>query len=157
MKTAIQTLGLQKHPFAKFSRSSVSPLILIALAFTCFARPQSAKAVNPPPKGDYPNSQGIPQFGLTADDVEKVNPDLVVHDKEGKVNTVRYEQINAMLLNEFLKEQKAFIEEQGKVKKLEEGLAGLLATVKEQAAQIEKMNAEIQRRKPIQSLARNLP
>ena len=103
------------------------------------------------------DSQGIPQFGLIAEDVEKVNPDLVVRDKEGKVNTVRYEQINAMLLNEFLKEHKAFIEEQGKVKKLEAGLADLLATVKEQAAQIEKVSAELQNRKPIQSLARNLP
>ena len=103
------------------------------------------------------DSQGIPQFGLIAEDVEKVNPDLVVRDKEGKVNTVRYEQINAMLLNEFLKEHKAFIEEQGKVKKLEADLANLLSTVKEQAAQIEKVSAELQSRKPIQSLARNLP
>ena len=103
------------------------------------------------------DSHGIPQFGLIAEDVEKVNPDLVVRDKEGNVNTVRYEQINAMLLNEFLKEHKAFIEEQDKVKKLEAGLAGLLATVKEQAAQIEKVSAEIQSRKPIQTLARNLP
>ena len=43
------------------------------------------------------------QFGLVAEDVEKVNPDLVVHDKEGKAYSVRYEQVNAMLLNEFLK------------------------------------------------------
>ena len=50
--------------------------------------------------------QGIPQFGLIAEDVAQVNPELVVRDKEGKVNTVRYEQINAMLLNEFLKEHK---------------------------------------------------
>ena len=103
------------------------------------------------------DSQGIPQFGLIAEDVEKVNPDLVVRDKEGKVNTVRYEQINAMLLNEFLKEHKAFVEEQGKVKNLEAGLASLLATVKEQAAQIEKVSSELQSRRPIQSLARNLP
>src|SRR4029450_1659511 len=47
---------------------------------------------------------GIPQFGLLAEDVEKVNPDLVVRDTEGKVYTVRYEAVNAMLLNEFLKE-----------------------------------------------------
>ena len=50
--------------------------------------------------------KGIPQFGLIAEDVAEVNPELVVRDKEGKVNTVRYEQINAMLLNEFLKEHK---------------------------------------------------
>ncbi|MBO0695097.1 MAG: tail fiber domain-containing protein, partial [Verrucomicrobia bacterium] len=46
------------------------------------------------------------QFGLVAEDVEKVNPDLVVHDKDGKPYSVRYEQVNAMLLNEFLKEHK---------------------------------------------------
>jgi hypothetical protein len=101
--------------------------------------------------------KGLPQFGLIAEEVDKVDPDLVVRDKQGKVNTVRYDQINAMLLNEFLKEHKAFVEEQEKVKKLEEDLAGLLATVKEQAAQIEKVRAELQSRKPIQSLARNIP
>ena len=47
---------------------------------------------------------GKPQFGLVAEEVEKVNPDLVVRDKEGKPYTVRYDQVNAMLLNEFLKE-----------------------------------------------------
>ena len=79
-----------------------------------------------------------------------------MRDKEGTVDTVRYDQVNVMLLNEFLKEHKAFIEEQQKVKELEVGLASLLATVKEQAAQIEKVSAEIQSRKPMQSLARNL-
>ena len=49
---------------------------------------------------------GIPQFGLVAEQVEKVNPDLVVRDADGKVNTVRYEAVNAMLLNEFLKEHR---------------------------------------------------
>ena len=47
---------------------------------------------------------GISQFGLVAEEVEKVNPDLVVRDKEGKPYSVRYDQVNAMLLNEFLKE-----------------------------------------------------
>ena len=50
--------------------------------------------------------EGIPQFGLVAEDVEKVNPDLVVRDDEGKAYTVRYEAVNAMLLNEFLKEHR---------------------------------------------------
>src|SRR5207244_6819175 len=49
---------------------------------------------------------GVQQFGLVAEQVEKVNPDLVVRDEEGKVNTVRYEAVNAMLLNEFLKEHR---------------------------------------------------
>jgi len=50
------------------------------------------------------DSEGIPQYGLVAEEVEKVNPDLVARDAEGKVFTVRYEAVNAMLLNEFLKE-----------------------------------------------------
>ncbi len=50
--------------------------------------------------------QGISQFGLIAEDVARGESSTVVRDKEGKVNTVRYEQINAMLLNEFLKEHK---------------------------------------------------
>jgi hypothetical protein len=58
---------------------------------------------------------GTKQLGLVAEDVEKVNPDLVVRDKEGEPYSVRYDQVNAMLLNEFLKEHKAFIEEQRKV------------------------------------------
>ena len=48
--------------------------------------------------------EGMPQFGLIAEEVEKVDPNLVVHDKEGKPYSVRYDQVNAMLLNEFLKE-----------------------------------------------------
>ena len=55
---------------------------------------------------------GIPQFGLVAEQVEKVNPNLVVRDKEGKPYSVRYDQVNAMLLNEFLKEHKT-VQEQG--------------------------------------------
>ena len=49
---------------------------------------------------------GIPQFGLIAEQVDKVNPDLVVRGEDGKVTTVRYEAVNAMLLNEFLKEHR---------------------------------------------------
>src|SRR5207249_11443641 len=48
----------------------------------------------------------IPQFGLVAEEVEKVNPDLVARDQSGKPYTVRYEAVNAMLLNEFLKEHR---------------------------------------------------
>src|SRR5207248_8988267 len=58
---------------------------------------------------------GIPQFGLIAEQVEKVNPDLVARDEEGKVNTVRYEAVNAMLLNEFLKEHRKVEEQQATI------------------------------------------
>src|SRR6266403_677956 len=54
---------------------------------------------------------GTPQLGLVAEEVEKVNPDLVVRDKEGKPYSVRYDQVNAMLLNEFLKEHRKVAEQ----------------------------------------------
>jgi len=78
------------------------------------------------------------QFGLVAEDVEKVDPDLVVRDKEGKPYSVRYDQVNAMLLNEFLKEHKAFVEEQHKVQ--EQG-----ATIARQQKQIETLTAGLQK------------
>jgi len=74
--------------------------------------------------------------------VEKVNPDLVVRDAEGKVNTVRYEAVNAMLLNEFLKEHR-------KVEELEATVAHLAATVNEQASQLQKVSARLEVGKPV--------
>ena len=74
---------------------------------------------------------GTSQFGLVAEDVEKVNPDLIVRDKEGKPDSVRYDQVNAMLLNEFLKEHK-------KVQDLESRLA-------QQEHQIECLSAGLQK------------
>jgi hypothetical protein len=75
-------------------------------------------------------------FGLIAEDVEQINTDLVLRGKDGKVSTVRYEAVNAMLLNEFLKEHK-------KVEELESTVATLAATVKEQAAEIQKVSAQL--------------
>ncbi len=92
--------------------------------------------------------QGIAQFGLVAEDVEGINPDLVVRDKEGKVYTVRYDQVNAMLLNEFLKEHK-------KTEKLEVTVASLITTVKEQAAQIQKVSAQVEASKPAPQVVNN--
>jgi trimeric autotransporter adhesin len=94
-------------------------------------------------KGEI-DPEGIPQFGLIAEDVEAVNPNLVVRDKEGKPYTVRYEAVNAMLLNEFLKEHKAFVEAQHKAEKLQATVATLVATVKEQATQIQKVSAQLE-------------
>ena len=91
---------------------------------------------------------GTPQFGLIAEEVAEVNPDLVVRDEKGEIYTVRYDAVNAMLLNEFLKEHKAFLEERHKVEKLENTVAGLLATVKEQGVLIQKVNARLELRKP---------
>ena len=99
----------------------------------------------------------IPQFGLVAEEVEKVNPDLVVRGEDGKVMTVRYEAVNAMLLNEFLKEHKAFIEERHKVETLEATVASLVATVKEQAHQIQKVSAQVEIVRPAPRVAGNNP
>jgi uncharacterized coiled-coil protein SlyX len=72
---------------------------------------------------------GTRQFGLVAEDVEKINPDLIVRDETGKVNRVRYEQVNAMLLNESLKEH-------CKVQDQEATIAGLKSEVTKQASAI---------------------
>jgi hypothetical protein len=66
-----------------------------------------------------------------------------VRDKQGKPYSVRYDQVNAMLLNEFLKEHKASVEEHQKVERLEATVVNLLATVKEQAAQIQNVSAQL--------------
>jgi Chaperone of endosialidase len=110
-----------------------------------------------------------PQFGLVAEEVARVSRALITVDKEGKPFGVRYEQINAMLLNEFLKEhekveeqktqisdlncrfakQEALIAQQQKefqmrIARQESEIAVLMATVKKQAAQIQKVSAQIQ-------------
>jgi len=82
--------------------------------------------------------KGIAQFGLVAEEVEKVNPDLVARDEKGKTYTVRYEAINAMLLNEFLKEHCKVEEQQRKQQALE-------ATIVQQQKQIEVLTAGLQR------------
>jgi Chaperone of endosialidase len=88
-------------------------------------------------RGIDPEGCSAAQFGLVAEDVEKVNPDLVVRDQEGKPYSVRYDQVNAMLLNEFLKEHRT-------VQELKTEIASLATTVKEQAAQIRKVSARLE-------------
>jgi hypothetical protein len=104
----------------------------------------------------------IPQFGLIAEQVEKVNPDLVVRDEEGKVMTVRYEAVNAMLLNEFLKEHSKVEEEDQKLRQLEavtlhqqKEIEALTATLKEQDLQIQKMSTQVAAAIPVLKLAQN--
>jgi hypothetical protein len=91
---------------------------------------------------------GIPQFGLVAEEVEKVNPDLVARDEQGKPYTVRYDAVNAMLLNEFLKEHRTVTE-------LKKEIAALTATVKQQSAQIQKVNAQLETSKPAPQVVLN--
>ena len=87
---------------------------------------------------------GTQQFGLVAEDVEKISPDLVMRDKNGDIYTVRYDQVNAMLLNEFLKEHHKNEEQQATIAQLKSGMEALTATVKEQAAQIQKVSAQLE-------------
>jgi Chaperone of endosialidase len=94
-----------------------------------------------------------PQFGLIAEDAAEVNPALVVRDEKGEIYTVRYDAVNAMLLNEFLKEHKAFVGEQHKVETLEATVASLVATVKQQAAEIQKVSARVEITRPATKLA----
>ena len=93
--------------------------------------------------------------------MEKIDPDLVARDAEGKVYTVRYEAVNAMLLNEFLKEHR-------KVEKLEATVAqqqkdfqkeiqSLAGIVKEQASQIQKVSAQVEMSKPVSKVVLNNP
>jgi Chaperone of endosialidase len=96
---------------------------------------------------------GIPQFGLVAEQVEKVNPDLVARDDQGKPYTVRYEAVNAMLLNEFLKEHRK-VEEQARINREQEAMiAELKSALKEQAAQIQKVGDLVQMQKASPSFA----
>jgi hypothetical protein len=86
---------------------------------------------------------GIPQFGLVAEQVEKVNPDLVARDDEGKPYSVRYEAVNAMLLNEFLKEHRKVQELEANAAQQQKEIKALTASLKEQASQIQKVSAQL--------------
>jgi hypothetical protein len=92
--------------------------------------------------------RGIPQFGLVAEDVETVNPDLVVRDKEGKVNTVRYEAVNAMLLNEFLKEHRKVEEQEGTITQLKKEMETVVARLKEHDSKIQRVSNQLELSKP---------
>jgi trimeric autotransporter adhesin len=88
---------------------------------------------------------GIPQFGLVAEDVAKVNPDLVVRDGDGKVYTVRYEAVNAMLLNEFLKEHRKVQEQEATIALLKSTDAKQEASIAKQQKQIEALTTGLQK------------
>ena len=98
---------------------------------------------------------GTRQLGLVAEEVEKVNPDLVVRDKEGKPYSVRYEQVNAMLLNEFLKEHKRVQSLEATVAQQQRKMDAVIASVNEQTAQIQKVSAQVEASKPAPQVVNN--
>src|SRR5204863_8468069 len=91
------------------------------------------------------DNTGTPQFGLIAEEVAEVNPDLIARDDKGEIYTVRYEAVNAMLLNEFLKEHRKVEEQEATISELkstvaqqQEGMKVFAATLEDQASQIQK-------------------
>jgi hypothetical protein len=126
------------------------------------------------------DSNRAPQFGLVAEDVAKVDPDLVVRDKNGQVYSVRYEAVNAMLLNEFLKEHRKVEEQQASITQLKstvenqdttiaqqqkefqsavarqrKEMDAVVGQLKEQAAQIQKVNARLDANRPARQMVNN--
>ncbi len=99
--------------------------------------------------------QAIPQFGLVAEEVEKVNPDLVVRDKEGKPYSVRYDQVNAMLLNEFLKEHRTVQELKFNAIKQEATIARLEQQIEALTAGLQKVSAQLELNKPAPQTVKN--
>jgi hypothetical protein len=114
---------------------------------------ESILALNPVTFHYKSDKNNTAQFGLIAEEVAEVDPALVVRDKDGKPYSVRYDQVNAMLLNEFLKEHNAFVEQKRKVQKLEATVATLVLTVKEQAAQIQKVSTRADASRPASRVA----
>jgi len=100
-----------------------------------------------------------PDFGLIAEDVASVNPDLVARDEEGKIVTVRYQAVNAMLLNEFLKEHRKVQEQEATIAQLKKDfratVAQLATRLDEQAAQIQKVSAQLEAGKPAPQVVNN--
>src|SRR5881275_577981 len=103
------------------------------------------------------DKNGRTQYGLIAEEVATVNPDLVVQHKDGEISTVRYEQVNAMLLNEFLKEHKKVQNLEVTVAQQQKGMEVLTAQLKEQAAQIQKVSAQLEVSKPAPQVVATKP
>jgi hypothetical protein len=103
------------------------------------------------------DKNGRTQYGLIAEEVATVNPDLVVQHKDGEISTVRYEQVNAMLLNEFLKEHKKVQSLETTIAQQQKGMDVLTAQLKEQAAQIQKVSAQLEVNKPAPQVVTNKP
>src|SRR5204863_1121923 len=92
--------------------------------------------------------KGRSQYGLIAEEVAEVSPDLILRDNKGQIASVRYEQVNAMLLNEFLKEHREVAELKSTIAEQRKGMEAMAAQLREQAAQIQKVSAQLEASKP---------
>jgi hypothetical protein len=90
------------------------------------------------------DSTSTPQFGLIAEEVAEVNPDLVVRDEKGEIYTVRYDAVNAMLLSEFLKEHRRVEEQQATILQLKKEIEAVVAHSKKQDLQIQTVSDRAQ-------------
>jgi hypothetical protein len=100
---------------------------------------------------------GTPHFGLVAEQVEKVNPHLVVRDEQGKPYTVRYEAVNAMLLNEFLKEHRRVEEQEATISELKNAMKAIVARLKDQDSKIQKVSDQVEVNRPAPQIVLNNP
>jgi uncharacterized coiled-coil protein SlyX len=92
---------------------------------------------------------------LIAEEVAEVSPHLIAHNAEGQPESVHYEMVNAMLLNEFLKEHRKVAEQEATIAELKREIVSLTATVKGQAAQIQKVSAQLELNKPAPQTVKN--
>jgi uncharacterized coiled-coil protein SlyX len=98
---------------------------------------------------------GIPQFGLVAEEVEKVNPALVARDADGKIYTVRYEAVNAMLLNEFLKEHRTVAELKDLTQKQQAMIAQQQKQIEALTAGLQNVRAQVEMSRPAPQVVSN--
>jgi hypothetical protein len=96
------------------------------------------------------DASGTPQFGLIAEEVAEVNPDLVVRDENGEIYTVRYDAVNAMLLNEFLKERRKVEEQRSKIEKQAATITELKSTAAKQEATVAELKRDFQSKLAVQ-------
>ena len=101
------------------------------------------------------DTKGTPQFGLIAEEVAKVSPDLVVRDKKDEIYTVRYDAVNAMLLNEFLKEHRKNEEQQSKIEQQEAKIVRQQKQIEVLAAGLQKVSAQLEVIRPAPQTALN--
>ena len=105
------------------------------------------------------DASGTPQFGLIAEEVAEVNPDLVVRDKNGEIYTVRYDAVNAMLLNEFLKEHRKVEKQGATITQLKQEFQSRLAAqqnqIKTLISGLEKVSAQLEASKPAPRTVKN--
>jgi uncharacterized coiled-coil protein SlyX len=101
------------------------------------------------------DSTNTPQFGLIAEQVAEINPDLVVRDQNDEIYTVRYDAVNAMLLNEFLKEHRTVQELKSVVAKQEAAAAQQAKQIEALTAGLQKVNAQLEASKPAPQVVNN--